>query len=543
MNAVEIDGLTYTYPGAPQPTLKEISLQIEKGDFLAVVGNNGCGKSTLCKVLNGLIPHFITGTMEGSVRVEGLDTRESDVGVLAQKVGYVYQDFENQIVRPTVLDDASYSCLNYAFPDYLARGRTALKQCGLEGREDEYVWQLSGGQTHLLALAGAVSLQPDILILDEPIAQLDPMHADRIYEVLRDLNENHGKTILVIEHHTEYIADYCKHVMLMRDGQVRWILPTENALQRVEELEECNIFPPQVTQAAHRLRKAGRLPADIPLPTTVEGGKTAFSRLRYVSGNAPARRRPPERAAVSFQNVSLSYRSVKGEPHTVFDGLDLNIRKGEKVALIGSNGAGKSTLMKLMVGLLKPNSGTVSLFGEAIGDKKAEDLSRQISLVYQNPEEMFIKDSIRADIAYAMEVRNVPEWEKRTAELLERFRLAELADRDGRLMSGGQMRRASLAIGIALNPGILLLDEPTANLDIATRREIMAVLDDMKDIIQTAVIATHDMQLVCQWAERIIVLWGGRWWPTAPGTRSLPGLMWWSGWASARRRSSPWHRL
>ena len=336
------------------------------------------------------------------------------------------------------------------------------------------------------------------------------MHADRIYEVLRDLNENHGKTILVIEHHTEYIADYCKHVMLMRDGQVRWILPTENALQRVEELEECNIFPPQVTQAAHRLRRAGRLPAGIPLPTTVEGGKTAFARLHYISRERPAPAVPDGESAVSFQDVSLAYRSVKGEPHTVFDGLNLNIRKGEKVALIGSNGAGKSTLMKLMVGLLKPNSGTVSLFEEAIGDKKAEDLSRQISLVYQNPEEMFIKDSIRADIAYAMEVRNVPEWEKRTGELLERFRLTELADRDGRLMSGGQMRRASLAIGIALNPGILLLDEPTANLDIATRREILAVLEDMKDVVQTAVIATHDMQLVCQWAERIIVLCGGR---------------------------------
>ena len=510
MNAVEIGGLTYTYPGVPQPTLRDISLQIPKGDFLAVVGNNGCGKSTLCKALNGLIPHFITGTMEGSVRVCGLNTLESDVGVLAQKVGYVYQDFENQIVRPTVLDDASYSCLNYAFPDYLERGRAALKQCGLEGREEEYVWQLSGGQTHLLALAGAVSLRPDILILDEPIAQLDPMHADRIYEVLRDLNENHGKTILVIEHHTEYIADFCKHVMLMKDGQACWMLPTEEALQRVEELEACNIFPPQVTQAAHRLRRAGRLPADILLPTTVEGGKTAFAGLHYISRERPAPAVPDGESAVSFQDVSLAYRSVKGEPHTVFDGLNLNIRKGEKVALIGSNGAGKSTLMKLMVGLLKPNSGTVSLFEEAIGDKKAEDLSRQISLVYQNPEEMFIKDSIRADIAYAMEVRNVPEWEKRTAELLERFRLTELQDRDGRLMSGGQMRRASLAIGIALNPGILLLDEPTANLDIATRREILAVLEDMKDVVQTAVIATHDMQLVCQWAERIIVLCGGR---------------------------------
>lgn len=518
MNAVEINGLTYTYPGASQPTLNDITLQIQKGDFLAVVGNNGCGKSTFCKVLNGLIPHFITGEFHGAVEVEGLNTLDSDVGVLAQKVGYVYQDFENQIVRPTVLDDASYSCLNYAFPDYLQRGKAALGQCGLEGREEEYVWQLSGGQTHLLALAGAVSLSPDILILDEPIAQLDPMHADRIYEVLRDLNENHGKTILVIEHHTEYIADYCKHVLLLKEGRVQWLLPTREALQRVEELEACNIFPPQVTQAAHRLRQGGQFPAQAPLPTTVDQGKTAFSSLTYrtpaVTVEAPA---PAQETAVSFRDVSLSYRSVKGEPRTIFDGLDLDIRKGEKVALIGSNGAGKSTLMKLMVGLLRPQKGTVSLLGEPIGEKKAEDLSRQISLVYQNPEEMFIKDSIHADIAYAMQVRGVPHWEARTQALLERFRLMELQNRDGRLMSGGQMRRASLAIGVALEPGILLLDEPTANLDIATRREIMGVLEDMKDIIQTAVIATHDMQLVCQWAERIIVLCGGR--VVADGTR------------------------
>ena len=518
MNAVEINGLTYTYPGASQPTLNDITLQIQKGDFLAVVGNNGCGKSTFCKVLNGLIPHFITGEFHGAVEVEGLNTLDSDVGVLAQKVGYVYQDFENQIVRPTVLDDASYSCLNYAFPDYLQRGKAALGQCGLEGREEEYVWQLSGGQTHLLALAGAVSLSPDILILDEPIAQLDPMHADRIYEVLRDLNENHGKTILVIEHHTEYIADYCKHVLLLKEGRVQWLLPTREALQRVEELEACNIFPPQVTQAAHRLRQGGQFSAQAPLPTTVDQGKTAFSALTYRAPAAPAQApAPAQETAVSFRDVSLSYRSVKGEPRTIFDGLDLDIRKGEKVALIGSNGAGKSTLMKLMVGLLRPQKGTVSLLGEPIGEKKAEDLSRQISLVYQNPEEMFIKDSIHADIAYAMQVRGVPHWEERTQALLERFRLTELQNRDGRLMSGGQMRRASLAIGVALEPGILLLDEPTANLDIATRREIMGVLEDMKDIIQTAVIATHDMQLVCQWAERIIVLCGGR--VVADGTR------------------------
>ena len=277
MNVVEIEHLCYTYPGADKPTLRDVDLTIEKGDFLAIVGNNGCGKSTLCKTLNGLIPQFITGEFSGRVRVCGLDVAGTDVGALARKVGYVYQDFENQIIRPTVLDDASYACLNYALPDYLDRGRQALAQCGLQGREADFIWQLSGGQTHLLALAGVLSLQPEVLILDEPIAQLDPQHADRIYGVLRTLNEQYGKTILVIEHHTEYIADYCKHVLLLKDGGVQWKLPTDDALQRVEELQGCNIFPPQVTIAAHRLRQAGEL--DTPrLPATVEEGRRVFAR-------------------------------------------------------------------------------------------------------------------------------------------------------------------------------------------------------------------------------------------------------------------------
>ena len=516
---IRIEDLTYTYPGAQQPTLSHVSLEIEKGDFLAVVGNNGCGKSTLCKVLNGLIPHFIAGEFSGSVFIDGENTLQADVGTLARKVGYVYQDFENQIVRPTVLDDASYACLNYGMADYEKRGREALHQCGLEGREEEYIWQLSGGQTHLLALAGAVALGPEILILDEPIAQLDPGHADRIYEVLRELNETYGKTIIVIEHHTEYIADYCKHVLLLRDGQAAWILPAGEALARVEELQESNIFPPQVTIAGFRLQKEGLLPAGCPLPTTVEEGKKALAGLTFYADGRDMQEASQTGAqtVAQFQDVKVSYRSVKGEPRVIFDGLNLSIHKGEKIALIGSNGAGKSTMMKMLVGLLRPSEGTVTLDGTVLKNVKPEALSQQISLVYQNPEEMFIKDSIYSDIAYAMQVRGVEDWQKKTEALLARFRLSELSDRDGRLLSGGQMRRASLAIGVALNPGILLLDEPTANLDIATRKEIMRTLTDMKDVTDTVMIATHDMQLVCEWAERIIVLCQGN--VVADGTR------------------------
>ena len=518
MNSIEIKNLTYSYPGASAPTLKDINLEIEKGDFLAIVGNNGCGKSTLCKVMNGLIPHFITGEFQGDVLVGGISTLESDIGTLAQKVGYVYQDFENQIVRPTVLDDASYACMNYGMKDYKERGMKALELCGLTGRENDYVFQLSGGQTHLLALAGAVSLGPEVLILDEPIAQLDPRHADLIYEILKDLNENQGKTIIVIEHHTEYIGDYCKNVLLLKDGRVEWKLPAREALSRVEELQASNIFPPQVTLAAYELEKKGKIPSAREYPSTVEEGKKAFRRLTFRDQYMEYQIRQKKReTSVEYKHAAVSYRSVKGEPRKIFEDLNLGITRGEKIALIGSNGAGKSTLMKMMTGLLKPSSGEVLIKDISTRNAKPENLSKYVSLVYQNPEYMFIKDSIENDISFAMKDRGIDNWEERTRQLLERFRLTELKDRDGRLLSGGQMRRASLAIGIALNPEILLLDEPTANLDIATRKEIMRTLNDMKDITETVMIATHDMQLVCEWAQRIIVLSQGR--IIADGTR------------------------
>lgn len=513
MNIIEIRNLSFTYPGAEEPILKQVNVDIEKGDFLAVIGNNGCGKSTLCKTLNGLIPHFITGDMEGEVLIDGNSTKNQEIGTLARKVGYVYQDFENQIVCPTVLEDASYACLNYAMKDYEEKGKKALEVCGLSAKTHDYVWQLSGGQKHLLALAGTVALSPDILILDEPIAQLDPLHAGKIYEILKELNEKYHKTIIVIEHHTGYIARYCRNVLLMKDGGVKWKLPAKEALRRVDELLESNIFPPQVTRAALELRESGVLPESTVLPVDIEDGKHVFAPYLRYKGTAERGQKEKTVSAgenlVSFDKVTVKYRAVKGEPPKIFDGFSLNIRKGEKIALIGSNGAGKSTMLKLMMGLIRPESGSVSLKGKETGTFTKEELGKTVSMVYQNPEEMFIMDSVRKDVEYSMKVRKIQNYEKRTDELLEMFRLSDLADRDGRLLSGGQMRRASLAIGIALNPEMLLLDEPTANLDIATRREIMKTLQMMKGITDTVVIATHDMQLVCDWAERIIVLSSG----------------------------------
>lgn len=520
---IKIKDLSFTYPGSGSPSLKDISLEIDSGDFLAVIGGNGSGKSTLCKALNGLIPHFFDGDYTGEVEVCGLNIVKAGISELAMKIGYVYQDFENQIVRPTVLDDASFACLNYALPDYEARGRQALEMTGLEHRAGDYIWQLSGGLKHLLALAGTISLSPDILILDEPIAQLDPFHARKIYDTLKSLNENYGKTIIVIEHHTDFIAEYCKNVVMLKDGQVLWKKSTKEALNRIEELESCNIFPPQVSLAAKYLRDRNILTAQEELPIRIEDAYKIFSGLPRYPKKIPIEnvttdsKLSGEEEILGFQNISISYRAVKGENRCVLNNFNCSIKRGQKIALIGSNGAGKSTILKLAAGLMKPLDGTVTLANLRINGQAAEEISRKISLVYQNPEEMFIKDSIRGDIEYAMKARNLENFEKRTKELLSLFDLEELADRDGRLLSGGQMRRASLAIGVALNPSVLLLDEPTANLDIATRKQITQTLKYLEKQVETVIIATHDMQLVTEWANRIIVLYDGS--IIADGTR------------------------
>jgi energy-coupling factor transport system ATP-binding protein len=520
---IKIKDLSFTYPGQQNPSLKNINLQINGGDFLAVIGGNGSGKSTLCKALNGLIPHFFDGDYSGEVEVCGLNTIHSGISELAMKIGYVYQDFENQIVRPTVLDDASFACLNYAMPDYEARGRKALEMTGLEHRTGDYIWQLSGGLKHLLALSGAISLSPDILILDEPIAHLDPCHAKKIYNTLKSLNENHGKTIIVIEHHTDFIAEYCKNVVILKDGQALWKKPAKEALNRIEELESCSIFPPQVSRAAKYLRDRNILPKQTELPIQTEEAYKLFSDLpRYIKKNAAGTLTADSGVTAAdeilgFQNVSVSYRAVKGGGRSILRGFNCSIKRGEKIALAGSNGSGKSTVLKLAAGLLKPLDGTITLENKRVNEHSAEAISEKISLVYQNPEEMFIKDTIRGDIEYAMKARGFESYAERTKELLEQFDLDILAERDGRLLSGGQMRRASLAIGVALTPSVLLLDEPTANLDIATRKQITRTLASLKNQVETVIIATHDMQLVTEWANRIIVLCDGN--IIADGTR------------------------
>lgn len=510
---VSLDEVAFTYPGSEVPVLNGVSLRIKRGDFVAVIGGNGSGKSTLCKTLNGLIPHYYVGDFAGTVTVNGLDSLQCDVAQLSRHVGYVYQDFENQLIRPTVLDDASFAPLNYGFKDYLERGRRALQLTDLKVDHNEFVWQLSGGQKHQLALAGAVSLDPDILIIDEPVAQLDPRHAKDIYDLLQMLNEQHGKTIIVIEHHTEFIAEYCKEVILMDNGKVLWSRPVREALRELEQLKASQIYPPQVTQAASLI--AGNRDQSL-YPVTMEEAELYFKRLEgrdsggTVSGFMPVTERGASiHPVIEIGNVTFSYRTVTRQRKQVLRDVSVTFQRGDLVALVGNNGAGKSSLMRLITGVTRPDSGYVRVKGMDIAKTSPEQLANTVTYIYQNPEEMFIEDSIRKDIEFFLKARRIEGYQQKVDEIMESFGLTELQHRDGRLLSGGQQRRASLAIGVAMNPSIILLDEPTANLDIATRKDITKLLLGLNQHVETVIVATHDMQLVAEWANRVLVMHHG----------------------------------
>ena len=524
-HSIIVDELTFEYPGGDESVLQGADLRIDSGEFTAVVGGNGSGKTTLCKTFNGLIPHFFDGTFEGSVRVDGTDTRKSDVGELSRTVGYVFQDFENQLVQETVRDDVAFAPLNYGFDDYEERATNALEMVGLAELEDRFIWELSGGQQHLVALAGVLAMDPEFVVVDEPAAQLDPHNAREAYERLRWLHEEQDKTVIVIEHHSEFIAEYCDEMVLVSDGGVAWKEPAQVGLNRLNDLRAENIHPPQVTQIADAVPAGMATVSDGRYPVTVDEAETAL----WAESAPPGEQRsvPTEEAArseshshsreknaengdrepvITLRNVGHGYPTLREGYNQVLDGLNLDLYAGDRVALVGANGSGKSTLLRLLTGLESPDEGTVSVLGQETNDALPEELADDTVYIHQNPEEMFVEDTVRKDIGYYLKNRGAADVESRVEEILTYLDLEALADRDGRLMSVGQQRRASLGIGLATDPTVVLLDEPTGSLDLQSRREVTGILRKAESHVETVVIASHDLQLVAGWADRVIVL-------------------------------------
>lgn len=498
-----IENLSFRYPGAEVDVLRNVSLTIVRGDFVAIVGGNGAAKTTLCKTLNGLIPHYWSGEFSGSVTVDGVDTYTSSVSELSAKVGYVYQDFENQLVRPTVRDDVAFAPINYGRASHAEDTEQAMRSLGIDHLADRFVWQLSGGQAHLTALAGALALRPDIIVVDEPVAELDPARAEEIYERLAELNRS-GVTVITIEHNAEFVARYAQSVVLMAHGTALWHLPVEEALLRSAELEEHGIPAPQCVQAVQSLGIDAA-------PRTPEHAARLLEKHHIDPDAVPAAADvPPGRDLVRVEQLTHGYRSVGGGITSVLDDLSVTLCAGERVALVGGNGAGKSTLLKLLAGIIVARSGEVTIDDRSTRTVSSRVMAEAAAYLSQHPQLMFLKGSVRADVALFPRSHRNPDTDRLVQRVLDKVRLAPLADRDGRTLSGGQQRRATLAIGLAMRPKLLLLDEPTSSLDTQSREDVTSMLAELADTIECTVVATHDMQLVAEWASRVLVLDRGR---------------------------------
>ncbi|MFO7834580.1 MAG: energy-coupling factor transporter ATPase [Halohasta sp.] len=505
-NEINVDDLTFRYPGSDDPVLRNASLRIGTDEFTAIIGGNGSGKTTLCKTFNGLVPHFFNGSFEGSVTVNGTETTDSDVSALSRTVGYVFQDFENQLVQPVVRDDVAFAPKNHGLADYKSRAREALAAVGLGDAADRFIWELSGGQQHLVALAGVLAMDPEFIIVDEPAAQLDPHNARETYEQLQEIHRETGVGVIVIEHHTEFIGDYCDRLVMVADGGVAWTEPVDVGLNRVDELLAEEIHPPQVTQIARELPgERGRLPNGR-YPVTVEEAASGFPTADGQRQPATPDGRGSGERLIDVSDVTHGYPTLREGRKTVLDGFDLDLYADDRVALVGANGAGKSTLLRLLTGLESPDEGTITVLGRDTNETLPEELADETVYIHQNPEEMFVEETVREDIAYYLENRDVPDTDRRVEEVISVLDLADIADRDGRLLSLGQQRRASLAIGLATDPSIVLLDEPTGSLDLQSRREVTRMLSRSDARTETVVIATHDLQLVAGWADRVVVL-------------------------------------
>jgi energy-coupling factor transport system ATP-binding protein len=513
MQAIAVlDKVSYIYPNSKETVLKDISLTINKGEFLGIIGATGAGKTTLCLALTGIVPQFYGGRFFGKIAIAGLDSLEHPVSELARHVGIVFEDPEIQITATSVENEIAFALENLCVPreEILRRIPIVLKSVRLEGFEKKNPQELSGGQKQRLAIAAALALQPDLLILDEPTSQLDPIGSQEVFATVRELKEELGVAIVMISHAAEEMAEFCDRIALLSEGKLLAVGTPDEIYAQVDLLEQNKLRPPEVAQAFSQVQHKG---INIPqIPVTLESGIVALNALRsQIQPNDPPVFASPNRSnrppVLSVQNLQHTY----DDGTEALKNISLDIHAGEYVLIVGQNGAGKSTLVKHFLNLLKPTSGKVLVGDRNTKDLSVSDLAQSIGYLAQNPDNQIFNTSVEKEVAFALPFLGYASdaVKKETERSLKAMQLWEQRHAHPLSLPKGERGRIVIAALLAMNPEIIIFDEPTTGQDYQGASSILEVSRQLHQMGKTVIVITHHLYLMPDYADRAIVMGKG----------------------------------
>ena len=547
MSLIEVKDLKYRYPGTTQLALDGVSFTVEKGEFIGIAGENGAGKSSLSQALLGLIPQFYKGAYGGSVTVCGMDARSTPVSELCRHVGLVFQNPFNQLsgAKDTVYDEVGYGLQNLGFPPEEIRTRveSVLRCFGIWEYRDRNPFDLSGGQLQRVAICSVLAMKPDVLILDEPTSQLDPEGSEEVFHTVDELTKM-GITIIMIEQKIEKLAGYCDRVLLMHQGHVVDYDTPRKIFSR-EDLYDLGVNPPAYTcfaRANALVFEDGTLPvthaetlervkaSGVDRATLIASLRTMTAGVQMESATPQPVAAQPARAGVdaaaaaasastssdhaseaagaadaTFQVKDLRFSYVKGRE--VLHGLNLALDH-RPTAIIGQNGAGKTTLVRVLKGLLKPDSGEIRYQGENLETKTVAELASRVGYVFQNPDDQIFKYKVLEEVMFGpLNIGMSPQEAEASAhEALRMVGLDEKAGENPYDLELSDRKMVAIASVLAMNTDVIILDEPTIAQSWNGREKIREIIQAKAAEGKLVIAILHDMDFVASSFARVIAM-------------------------------------
>lgn len=508
---IEFKNFTFKYRSQVEPTLRDINLSIYPGEKVLIVGPSGSGKSTLAHCINGLVPFSFPGDIQGSLLIGGKNPADIGIFGVSKMVGTVLQDTDGQFIGLTVAEDIAFALENdcVSQEEMYEKVAKVAKEVEVDSLLDNAPGALSGGQKQRVSMAGVMVDDVDVLLFDEPLANLDPATGKRAIVLIDEIQKVRNATILIIEHRLEdALYKSVDRIILMNEGRIVSDSSVDEILSG-SLLREHGIREPLYVAA---LRHAGCDILPETNPSHVDTLKIDVYKERvkkwYEEIHLPEKQ-PDTETALEIQKLNFAYVSKK----PVLSDIHFQIKKGEMVSIVGKNGAGKTTLSNLICGFLKPDEGTILLNGSDIADKSIKERGEKIGLVMQNPNQMISKAMIYDEVALGLKVRGVQEEEikERVYKVLKTCGLYEFRNWPISALSFGQKKRVTIASILVMNPDILILDEPTAGQDYRHYTEIMEFLRRInREQGITIMMITHDMHLMLEYTDRAIVISDGQ---------------------------------